>query len=363
MRPHRGRSGGFTLIELLVVITIIGVLIALLLPAVQAVREAARCMQCVNNLKQIGLALYNYESAKGVFPPGAAASNNSTNFEDGGVNCMSWQGWSAQGMLLNFLDQAPLYNAINFSFDPIAAHSFPFNSTVMNTRIAGFLCPSDGNAGQLFSNSYYASTGPSTNTVGGWITTPCGNPSGKPGMFAYSLSTSLAQVVDGTSNTVAFSEGLVGSGQDVRQNWVTGANSNDIHNSALFDVSQNVTVIQQALAACNSTYLTAVANNGLSGDRGWYWAWGSEGMSMFSTIVPPNSTQFPWGHCRFGCQTCGTYSSDHSHIVNATSNHPGGANVLMADGAVRFMKSTINMTTWWALGSKSNGEVVSSDAY
>jgi prepilin-type processing-associated H-X9-DG protein len=267
-------------------------------------------------------------------------------------------------MLLNYLDQAPLYNATNFNFDPISGPSFPFNSTVTNTRVAGFLCPSDGNAGQLFSNSYYASEGPSSATLPGWSTTPCvGNPGGKPGMFAYTLATSLAQVVDGTSNTVAFSEGLVGSGKDVREKWVTGVNRNDLSGTAQVDVSQNATLIKQNLDACNSLFSTAVPNNGLSGNRGWYWAWGPEGMSTFSTIVPPSSTQFPWGHCRFGCQTCGTYSADHASITNATSNHPGGANVLMADGAVRFIKSTINMTTWWALGSKSNGEVISSDAY
>ena len=84
---------------------------------------------------------------------------------------------------------------------------------------------------------------------------------------------------------------------------------------------------------------------------------------MFSTIVPPNSTQYQWGQCRFGCEGCNTgYSTDHANITNATSNHPGGCNVLMGDGSVRFMKSTLAMNVWWALGTKNNGEVLSSDS-
>ena len=84
---------------------------------------------------------------------------------------------------------------------------------------------------------------------------------------------------------------------------------------------------------------------------------------MFNTIVPPSSTQYPWGQCRFGCGHAATYSSDHSNITNANSNHPGGANVVMADGSVRFVKSTLATNIWWALGTRAGGEVVSSDAY
>src|SRR5271157_319813 len=105
---------GFTLIELLVVIAIIAVLISLLLPAVQSAREAARRAQCTNNLKQIGLAMHNYHTANNTFPPGTAASYNTQN-----PGCIAWMGWSAQALMLNYLEQAPLYNAANFSLDPI----------------------------------------------------------------------------------------------------------------------------------------------------------------------------------------------------------------------------------------------------
>ena len=86
-------------------------------------------------------------------------------------------------------------------------------------------------------------------------------------------------------------------------------------------------------------------------------------MTMFNTIVVPNSTQYQWGNCRFGCNTCGVVSADHSNLMNASSNHPGGCNVLMADGHVQFIKSSISMGTWWSLGTRAGGEVISSDSF
>ena len=142
MEFHRTRRG-FTLIELLVVIAIIAVLIALLLPAVQSAREAARRAQCTNNLKQIGLAMHNYLTAHNVFPPGTAASYNTVN-----PGCMASMGWSAQALMLGYLEHTPLYNAANFMLDPLQNDSHWANSTVLFTRLAAFICPSDNNAGQ-----------------------------------------------------------------------------------------------------------------------------------------------------------------------------------------------------------------------
>src|SRR6516164_1108147 len=148
------RRRGFTLIELLVVIAIIAVLIALLLPAVQAAREAGRRSQCVNNMKQIGLALHNYHTSNNSFPLGG-----SQNAFSGPGNYHPWCAWSAQGLMLGYIDQGPLYNAANFSVVPLLGNLSPLNATVANTIVSTFLCPSDANAGRQDINSYYACYG------------------------------------------------------------------------------------------------------------------------------------------------------------------------------------------------------------
>ena len=156
---------GFTLIELLVVISIIAVLISLLLPAVQSAREAARRIQCTNNLKQLALALHNYISATGALPPGI--DNTMTYLGQAPPGSLStWTSWSPQALLLPYVEQGPLYNAANFSWNCcyVSAQADATNSTVYNTRIAAFLCPSDALAGQQNINSYYGSIGTSTDS-------------------------------------------------------------------------------------------------------------------------------------------------------------------------------------------------------
>jgi prepilin-type N-terminal cleavage/methylation domain-containing protein len=137
MRPRS--RGGFTLIELLVVIAIIAVLIALLLPAVQSAREAARRSQCVNNLKQIGLALHNYHSTFDTFPMGVSASNNTWNSSNGCSAQVTWNGWSVHALMLPYLEAVPIYNAINFSYDPLVCNSQVWQNTAFLTSIPGFL--------------------------------------------------------------------------------------------------------------------------------------------------------------------------------------------------------------------------------
>jgi len=380
MCPERRR--GFTLIELLVVIAIIAVLIALLLPAVQSAREAARRAQCINNLKQIGLALHNYHSALGSFPPGHGQSADKLGYSDKGY--ANWTEWSAQAMMLPYMEQTPVYNSINFGYCGGYNDGQTINATAWATKVSTFACPSDNyvNAGNVTSgtglpnsNSYRASIG--TTSMAGWnaaIQTPgyatCesdpffgGGASGcqpyATGLFAYWISYGINDCTDGTSNTVAYSESLVGdaSGSVIRRNnsvtGVGGAVQAEAQNIA----SLPITTLTAALNACSTAY---ASGNNISTANGNRWGWGASSITMFHTIVPPNSKQYAWNSCRDNCAGCGP---DDSIFSNAQSNHSGGVNVLFADGSVKFVKDSISMQTWRALGTKDGGEVISSDSY
>jgi prepilin-type N-terminal cleavage/methylation domain-containing protein/prepilin-type processing-associated H-X9-DG protein len=357
--------GGFTLIELLVVIAIIAVLIALLLPAVQAAREAARRGQCINNLKQIGLAMHNYHTGQDKFPVGVSASFNTWNASNGCTAQVTWNGWSVHTMLLPYLEASPVFNAINFYFDPLVCNSFNWNSTGFTTAIPGFLCPSDPRATGTVNNtnSYYGCIGTTIGVVQNY-------PSTSIGVFSYQTPYGLRDILDGSSNTVAFGEALSGDyGSKVyRGNGVAIAGY-----CWAYDAEQKATYyLQTALPLCNAGW-QSIATSGsnsnatLGNNRGEFWGWGAEAMSLFNTIVPPNSQQYQWGYCRSGCNGCCGGSpcglADHSEIANANSNHPGGANIMFADGHVGFIKSSIAIQTWWALGTRDDGEVVSADQF
>ncbi len=193
---------GFTLIELLVVIAIIAVLISLLLPAVQSAREAARRSQCINNLKQIGLALHNYHQATGSFPMGTAVAIAGGNY---GPGEQTWGSFSCFALMLSYLEQQPLYNACNFNWTVSWGAGQYYNYTVYNSNLNVFICPSDGKTAQISSNdinncNYFGSMGTTTQP---WATT-------STGIFANYAAYGIQNVTDGTSNTVAFAEGVVG---------------------------------------------------------------------------------------------------------------------------------------------------------
>jgi prepilin-type N-terminal cleavage/methylation domain-containing protein/prepilin-type processing-associated H-X9-DG protein len=370
---------GFTLIELLVVIAIIAVLIALLLPAVQAAREAARRMQCTNNLKQIGLAMHNYHSTNDVFPMAASKNCNSDPY----TNCpgyADWRGWSSLATALPFVEQQALYNAINFNFaeEIHDATSQPMNATVVSTVVRAYMCPTDPNVGQSNINNYHACYG----TTSEWPTGPnngSGNLQnadghGSTGMFAVWLSYGIRDVLDGTTSTILFSEALVGDskgneasrgvgtstpGSHYRGNGVYIAHVDSYYVDDFAGTASDTQAIMNGLQACAAEFNNRSSTN-ITSHRGYRWASASEG-SVFNVAQTPNDKQFPFNVCR---PQCSANCSDNGSIsLPVTSMHPGGVNALFTDGSVKFVKDSISRPTWWALGTRANGEVISADAF
>jgi prepilin-type N-terminal cleavage/methylation domain-containing protein/prepilin-type processing-associated H-X9-DG protein len=371
-RPSRA----FTLIELLVVIAIIAVLIALLLPAVQAAREAARRAQCVNNLKQLGLALHNYHSATNTFPPGGCVTY-------GGGNNNLWGAWSPQSMLLPYLEQQAVYNSINFMWETQNNNAGTnTNISAIATKINSFLCPSsptvpanaqytssnqlNGVTYFLPGNNYFLSTGSSVMWRGDG-----GAGSNIPnGLFAVGgPGYNMRDVLDGTSNTVAAGEWRTGDFNDFQnsiQDFVGNSAYSDWQATSrdLLSPYGNMPLggpgVQTALNQCAQSWTSRTGSFGTNGQRSWngrHWAIGLYAYTLGNMVVPPNSS-YPY------CEFWSTNSDwDAGGFIGLTSYHSGGANVMMADGSVRFIKSSISWPALWAIGSRSQGDVVSADAY
>ncbi len=266
------------------------------------------------------------------------------------------------------------------------------NITAWTAPINSFMCPSDNyvdKGGPPVSSATYAagwgnSTYPpqinsyrgsigTTTSVYGWNTGyACCQPDplnitggtspGKPfstGLFVYWLAFGIQDCTDGTSNTIAFSESLVGDPGNVilghKNNAVTGVTGAAVAEVPDASAVNYQNVIIPAINQCTSSYQSGANISQANGNR---WGWGAMSMTLFNTVVPPNGA--PWNACRDGCGGCGP---DDSIFSNAQSNHPGGVNVMMGDGSVRFMKTSISPFTWMALGTRANGEVISSDSY
>jgi prepilin-type N-terminal cleavage/methylation domain-containing protein/prepilin-type processing-associated H-X9-DG protein len=334
------RGHGFTLTELLVVIAIIGLLIALLLPAVQAAREAARRAQCVNNLKQLGLAVQGYCDAHGVLPPAAATGPEWSN------------NFSMKVRILPFIDQAALFHSMNMSFFQESAQ----NATNLTTMVDAFLCPSDSNVPcgtydvsgpgprQIGYSSYPNNLGTTPTNNGGQYDGPAyfmgaGDVASVAGLAP---TVTLVGITDGTSGTAIWSEMIRG------KNGTTSPGPNQIYLMSLSPPSANAYVpLVTYIKACEAA--TALAGFDYKG-RIWGTDYAAQG-GGYSHIMTPNRKA-----CVFRGQV---QPVEYSAVcVGASSFHPGGVNVGFLDGSVRFVKDSVEPRAWWAVATKAGGELI-----
>ncbi|QDV32528.1 DUF1559 domain-containing protein [Tautonia plasticadhaerens] len=336
---------GFTLIELLVVIAIIGVLIALLLPAVQAAREAARRAQCTNNLKQLGLAVHNYHDTWGGFPMGEMPG-----------------GMSPHVGLLPFLEQTQIYDSFNMNLGQRWIWTQPATLTVGRTKISAYICPSEiyteyaSDIYQFYASNYAWNSGTWYPRTGAWdglfgrsygpnSVPPEATIDGLPNRPLNNMT--FASAKDGTSNTLLCAE--VANGPLVAG--VTRTKVSDCFETGGFS---NTSTVQEAVTACNQVDWTTgpIPWGGSWRYKGYSWVEGSVWRNWFNSIRTPNQT------------CCVSLPNQWWSIMKPSSSyHPGGANAVMADGSVKFFKETVALNTWMALSTRTGGEVVSADQY
>jgi len=352
---RRRRVSGFTLIELLVVIAIIAILIALLLPAVQMAREAARRTQCRNNLKQIGLAIANYESAHGYFPPDNMRAADGWAGDTGHD-----QKWAMKVFLLPYISEAPLYNAANLNlrgWEPGWGSVDP-NYTFQKTRIAVYLCPSDSHLEHYDPQATSQNYAPNCGTERYYNNWRANGICYAPGWdWAINRPVGTKDIIDGTAHTAAFSE------------WVRGP---------MLDLNGDIPGQQREKRAVTwNAGGVGPYGNLLSGRKGddafetgcensqsyqWafkgevWWSWYSGRGSGLGFSKRPNRKSCDAGWESFGEDT-------PAALMASSSLHPGGVNVVFCDGSVRFVSDSVDQQIWWALGTRDGQENVDVSAY
>jgi prepilin-type N-terminal cleavage/methylation domain-containing protein/prepilin-type processing-associated H-X9-DG protein len=314
----RNRSG-FTLIELLVVIAIIAILIGLLLPAVQKVREAAARLTCSNNLKQLGLATHNYHDTNNELPPGWDFATS----------------WGALGLVLPYIEQGNLYNTM----DPKQPLTAAVNAPGVLAAVKLYLCPSDKTNPQPAlggATNYHTNNGNTPVFVvarGLNLDTP---PNGT--FFTNSKGITIQGISDGSSNTALASERLMADG-----NMAASSPREDTFNGPNGAVGRPATA-DEAATWCNSVDVTNLSNQ-FPIFMGAPWA---HGQHSYQHIIPPNG------------RSCGWLVSLRASMT-PSSRHSGGVNLLLGDGSVRFVRDSVSVATWRAVGSRNGGEVIGND--
>jgi len=377
MSKASSRREGFTLIELLVVIAIIAVLIALLLPAVQAAREAARRAQCINNLKQLGLAMANYESANGSFPLG---SFHGTGGGDPGWSpCNGRHEFSFFIALLPFFEQAPLYNAWNSNIH----YSFSPNTTVWGTVVNSLVCPSDPSA--------YSMSGDTTSNPpnAGNLCNEAGGSCPNAVIFHSSYRGSAGTAFYIGRYTEPFNTGSCGANGTAKYADAAGQADGMLQFNLVVKISGITDGTSNTFWGGEAAYGITQKYNSISGATDWtWWTSGNNGDTLATALFPPNA----YNKVNDGYANTGLYGANVSIVyLGFTSLHPGGVNMGFVDGSVRFIKDTIStaaynpstgdpigVTTdangvitwagvqrgvWQALASRNGGEIVSADAY
>lgn len=332
-QPYNPRQGdsriGFTLVELMVVVAVIGVLVGLLLPAVQAAREAARRMSCGNNMRQLGIGLHNYHSAIGSLPSGSIAKENPY----APTTPWTFYRWSALATLSPYLENTAAYNTLDLT-RPLYMSSLggsPENKVGVQVIVPTFLCPSDSSKrlhNDFGPTNYVFNTGTGLNG---------GTPIETDGVFFVNSKMRLADVSDGTSHTIAVSESILGE---------PGMENNDPATAYRF-----VFFAPLSDGACQSAPVWNYTQ-----PRGFSWANGEYRNGLFNTYLAPNSQT---ADC-IGVYLGGGFQTIYTPFgwKTARSRHSSGVTVLRVDSSIHFVSNSIDASVWKSVSTRRGGEVV-----